>query len=251
MRIVLPSNSSLDYFPDNSLAKYTVKLPQHLDFSDGNWEVGVMEVMFYKSWHNLQDGAKIYITKGDQQKAVNIPSGYYRTMSALCLKMNTCMQQQLPASLRDVVVYAFDDLTQITTVSMRSGTGCMVDYSPVLRSVMGGADGVLSTTFRDGGADFQVKASLTNIFDVMLYSDIATPTQVVGDIETNLLRAIPVQGKHWEMQWTPFTMIQYIPVSPSKVNTITVYLYTDWGEPIPFLSGRTSITLDFRKRSTL
>lgn len=127
-----------------------------------------------------------------------------------------CMQQQLPASLREVLVFAFDD--QITTVGMLPGTGCMVDYSPVLRSVMGGADSILSTTYRDGRANFQSKASLTNTFDVMLYSDITTPTHVVGNIETNLLRAIPVQGNQWEMQWTPFTMIQYIPVSYTRIG---------------------------------
>ena len=53
MRLVLPSNSSYKYFPNNTLTEYTVKLPYSIDLSKGRWEVGLEEIMFYKSWYNV------------------------------------------------------------------------------------------------------------------------------------------------------------------------------------------------------
>ena len=44
--LYLPSNASMrSYFPDNTVASYTVKLPRYLEFSD-QWEVGLSEFHF-------------------------------------------------------------------------------------------------------------------------------------------------------------------------------------------------------------
>lgn len=246
MRIVLPSNSSMQFFPNNSLAKYTVKLPKHLDFSDGKWEVGLMEVMFYKSWHNLRDGAKIHLERedgGEGGYTVNIPAGYYPSMSALCQKLNECMRRQLDARMRSAVSFKFDEQSRLTMVSVNAVPGFKIVYSDVLEDIF---KSPLPNVRGVGTRWFYTKAELPEIRDVMVYSDIVTPC-LVGDTETNLLRVVPVQGEHWRMQWTPFTKIQYIPVSQSTTSTITIYLYTDWGEPVPFTDGRTTVTLDIRK----
>ena len=41
--LTVPSNSSMDYFPDNTLTHFTTRLPQIMDF-DGLWEIGVAEI---------------------------------------------------------------------------------------------------------------------------------------------------------------------------------------------------------------
>ena len=49
----LPSNSSLDKFPNNTLTEYRIGLPQTVSLT-GDWEVGVAEVHYPHSWKNVQ-----------------------------------------------------------------------------------------------------------------------------------------------------------------------------------------------------
>jgi len=41
--MTLPSNSSMDCYPDNTAAKYTTKLTNVIEL-DGDWEVGLTEI---------------------------------------------------------------------------------------------------------------------------------------------------------------------------------------------------------------
>ena len=49
----LPSNSSLDKFPNNTLTEYRVGLPQTINL-EGDWEVALTEVHYPQSWNNVQ-----------------------------------------------------------------------------------------------------------------------------------------------------------------------------------------------------
>ena len=48
----LPSNSSENYFPHNTISRYTTKLPQTIEF-DGQWEVGLAEIMIPLYFDNV------------------------------------------------------------------------------------------------------------------------------------------------------------------------------------------------------
>jgi len=41
--LTLPSKSSMDYYPENTVARFTTKLPSNIDL-DGEWEVGLSEI---------------------------------------------------------------------------------------------------------------------------------------------------------------------------------------------------------------
>src|SRR5687767_3039853 len=43
--VTLPSNSSMEYFPENTLSNFTVLLNRHLEFNE-QWEVGLTELHF-------------------------------------------------------------------------------------------------------------------------------------------------------------------------------------------------------------
>jgi hypothetical protein len=43
--LTLPSNASLDVFPDNKTGSYRVKLPHPIDLN-GNWEVGLYSISY-------------------------------------------------------------------------------------------------------------------------------------------------------------------------------------------------------------
>ena len=50
--LTLPSDSSMDYFPDNTLTEFRVKLPHTIHLS-GDWEVGLAEISYPVNWSNI------------------------------------------------------------------------------------------------------------------------------------------------------------------------------------------------------
>jgi hypothetical protein len=52
--LTLPSNASLDVFPDNKTTEYRVKLPQPVEL-DGNWEVGLYSIFYPNTWYTLRN----------------------------------------------------------------------------------------------------------------------------------------------------------------------------------------------------
>ena len=53
--LTLPSNSSQQFCPENTLTHFATQLshPVHLQ---GQWEVGVAEMQYPNTWHNIHDG---------------------------------------------------------------------------------------------------------------------------------------------------------------------------------------------------
>ena len=69
--VTLPSNSSLDYFPKNTLTDYTTKLPQRLDL-DESWEVALSEVQYTRSWTNVS-GKEALLIEREERKTIHFP----------------------------------------------------------------------------------------------------------------------------------------------------------------------------------
>ena len=53
--VVLPSNSSMKYFPDNKTPNFVTKLSRTLQL-DGEWEVGLAEIDYPHTWYNIREG---------------------------------------------------------------------------------------------------------------------------------------------------------------------------------------------------
>lgn len=252
MRVVLPSNASLNFFPHNSLSHYTVKLPSALDLSQGRWEVGLAEIFFMKSWFNVQSELTIRVNdnKTKEEYVVTIPPGYYSTPHELCKQLNECVRLQLPKRLSSGLDFSFDSNARIlkSKTNVKKLVGVSIQYSEVLRTLLGDKVNMSTCDYTD---DYLVctyrNYQLSDINAIMVYSDVVS-TSIVGDVETNLLRSTAVsKGSHWEMETNTFTPIQYLPVSRTKIDTIEVLIYTDYGEKVPFTAGRTVVTLDFRR----
>ena len=52
--LTLPSNSSMEYYPDNSASHYHVKLPQDINLT-GEYEVGLSEIQFSNTYFNIRE----------------------------------------------------------------------------------------------------------------------------------------------------------------------------------------------------
>ena len=79
--LTLPSNSSMNYFPNNTLTHYTTKLPKIMDLH-GTWEIGLAEIKYPHSWYNVKNKEawlKVHFYKESelQKHLVLLPDGYY------------------------------------------------------------------------------------------------------------------------------------------------------------------------------
>jgi len=84
-----------------------------------------------------------------------------------------------------------------------------------------------------------------------IYSDIVSYL-LVGDTNTPLLRVCnrSAEEKGNELCIT-FTNPQYIPVARRDFQTIEININNELGQPVPFMFGKSVITLDLRRIHTL
>jgi hypothetical protein len=54
--LTLPSNASASFYPKNANGHYVTRLDRPLKVARGDWVVGISEMHFTKSWHNVDIG---------------------------------------------------------------------------------------------------------------------------------------------------------------------------------------------------
>ena len=264
MRVVLPSNACLENYPNNSLTKFTVQLPQPLDLSSGQWEFGLSEIQFYKSWYNVKDSI-LTIRKGNEETVVTMENGYYKSPDFFIHQLNEQIEKCCNEETQKFVKFSYNKVTRSSEIYFTPNKKFLLEFTPNMKHILGFNNADVNTEIEKLSQKYPARGDtpvsklkfstglpmqLDDIFNLMVYCDLAQ-TSIVGNTEAPLLRSVPVTGKHWENQCTTFSRIQYIPVSKKSVRSISVYIYTDWGQPIAFTHGRTTCTLEFRKTHSL
>ena len=245
--MVLPSNSSLDIFPSNSLASYITKLSQPLNL-EGQWEVGLGEIQFEKSWYNVREKENLifyFPASGKPFHVVKIPIGYYPTIEELISIIHQELQKADPNFLH-YTKFTFDKISNRVQVEVKSGA--TISFSDDIATIFGFQtpfDTALKTTTT---APFSVNIQL-GIYSLYVYTDLAE-AQTVGDTRVPLLRIVPSQGQHGEFITRTYERLQYVPVAKSLIDTIRIDIRDDTGELIQFQSGKVVITLHLRLASS-
>jgi hypothetical protein len=96
----------------------------------------------------------------------------------------------------------------------------------------------------NGGLDF-----------LMLYSDVGENVRI-GNRNGRILRCISSSGAGGstglvggdDMVALHFPNIYYVPVARSRLDSVHIGLYTDFGQQVRFLRGKTLVVLHFRRR---
>jgi hypothetical protein len=57
--ITLPSDSSANYYPDNTITRFVTKLPEGIRL-EGEYEVGLTEIIYPHTWYNVDDEDEKY-----------------------------------------------------------------------------------------------------------------------------------------------------------------------------------------------
>ena len=75
--VILPSDSSAEYYPDNTVARFVTKLPGRICL-EGEYEMALVEIIYPHSWYNVdnEDGkywiSAIWVGR-DRLEKINVP----------------------------------------------------------------------------------------------------------------------------------------------------------------------------------
>ena len=238
----LPSNSSLDKFPNNTLTEYRVGLSQTVNLT-GDWELALTEINYPHSWNNVRGNFqnRFYLRNEESSgiwEALIIPSGHYSSVADILSKMNELVDNEKRFS--DDVKFSYDTLSRKVTVHLQNDAelyfgdiGYVLGFSP--------EKDISKSSTAEREVDLE-----HGFHDLYVYCDIIQP-QYVGDTLVPLLRIIPVEGEDGQRISKSFVRPQYLPVSRKQFESIEVNIKRDTGEPVPFEFGRVLLTLHFRQ----
>lgn len=237
----LPSNSSMDRFPDNTLTEYRVQLPQSIRLSD-EWEVAITEIQYPHSWNNIHGKNKwnrFYVEKGLSVNYFDLPAGHYNSPKSLVKGLNRTLKG---SAYEKEVSFTYDKLTRKVTLTLNGGLkvffaeiGTLLGFDINQR--------YKTTTIAQNEVDLDY-----GFHNLYVYCDIVEP-QYVGHAQVPLLRVVPVEGQDGQRISKIFTSPQYLPVSRKEFEAIEVNIKRDTGEIVPFETGRLLVTLHFRRSS--
>ena len=129
--LTLPSNSSINYFPNNTLTHYTTKLLKIMDL-DGAWEIGLAEIQYPHSWYNVKNN-EVWLKESELQKhLVLLPDEYYSSAKRI---IKAIEGEKNRKKLKNKFDMGFSEINH--KINMKVKKDCQVIISPLLQSMLG------------------------------------------------------------------------------------------------------------------
>lgn len=261
--MTLSSNNKTE--SGNTIALFDTQLPRCYELDD-SWYVGVAEFSYTKSWFNVRKDVKFMLVDANDQmypSLDHLKAGYYRNEGELDEAINDIIKK-IDADVAFHPVVYFDVKSRRVKVeagAKHDNTPLYVWFSDDLADMLGlnfhgpnetntlDENGILrSNTINAGMTSIRSYDLSAGIHSLYVYCDIIEPS-FVGDCFSNVIRSVNLNqgddfGKDCENIFNP---IQYHKLSRSRFQCISIGLYDDAGEVIPFKFGRSKVVLHFKR----
>ena len=244
--VTLPSNSSMEYFPDNKTSNFVTKLSRTLQL-DGEWEVGLAEIDYPHIWYNIREGKNsVEIYTSDKFYLVfktveySIQPGYYE-------KVQDVIDALYKAGLANLTdgVLSYDDTSKRVTV--KCGKRAIVKLRGDIPRMFGFLNDTTIRASDEKGFTLALLETGNQYFYV--YMDIIK-SQYHGDVVVPVLRTITVKGEHGSYVSKNFERPHYVPLKRKIFDTISINIRDEAGDLVAFEHGKVIITLHFRRSKT-
>jgi hypothetical protein len=245
--ITLPSDSSSQYYPENTTACFKTKLSDRIDL-DGEYEVGLAQLNYPHSWFNFNNkNEKYYMSYEPDDESEPVlcifASGQFSNAKIMARVLSDSM------SIGDIngAAFIWDPWKRKMVMTITNTRGSF-RMSEALAEFLG-YDGTQSYIVGNHIAErtFDLNRNLRLLY---LYSDIVSYS-LVGDTKAPLIRACFTEGEFGEMIQTTFTHPHYVPLSRTNFETIEININNELGKPMPFEFGKSVVTLHFRRKNKL
>lgn len=241
MFVTLPSNSSMHYFPNNTLTQYRTRLEKSLDLTEGEWEVGLWEIQFPKSLRNVMtdaEGRMRVFHGGEGQEEVTehwLGMGYYSDPDSLVRALNSVLKPH--------VRFKWNRVKARVQVSITQGKRMLL---PAQLAQMLGVPRLIVCASGEEVYGREISDVCRHPHSMYVYCDLVQH-QRVGDSMVPLLRIVPLSGKSGTIVTRAYENVQYLPAKGGHWESIEIDIRDDTGVPIPFESGKVWMTLHLRR----
>lgn len=250
--LTLPSNSSKDYFPKNTVSRYTTHLPRQIRL-DGEWEMALVEAHYPCSFLNVNDESCIWLTYtlkisaipltiSTEQVMLKMKPGYYKNISEL-LKMINGVWNML-----QYLFFEYDKKMDRVKITIMADGISNLHFSHELALQLG------FDPYEKAGTN-----NLTGLWSpnlpmglpthMYVYCDLIEP-QMIGDTTAPLLKIINIDRDnyiHGAHKTVHFTSPHYVPVMKGTFETIDIDLREHTGKKASFIFGTSYVKLHFKR----
>lgn len=252
--IVLPSNSSMKYFPDNTTTSFSTRLPKELELT-GKWMVGISEIHVpctilhvRRKDAKIADDPETYFAHGTYEsvqiliRAINEALAVYHKsnqeeMLYFDEKGGYVSFRKFPLKgkprtfLSNIVkrIIGFEGGTVVTNIPVREGSSALSDLM-----ILGKHPACLARALPD---------------QLFVYSNICEPS-IVGDTHATLLRIVNLEARKANFGTTivkRYSPITYVPVLSNRFQIVDIDIRDQFGNNIPFEFGTLTVTLHFKR----
>jgi len=280
--VVLPSNSSASYFPDNTTTHFITRLPHQLRLQ-GEWGVSLTDIQIPMTFLHFPKDEKTIVRRNstltfealkdnekysldtstsfeekEEELTINrlesrleghyiVPRGLYHSIDDLIKTVNE-------TSLKDHVTFTINRNGYVN--AQRSCTHCINNehtfyLSSTLARILGYDEGEYNmssdeTFWVSSRPASLIRALPTTMF---VYTDICE-SYITGDVRTPLLRTVPLDVESYvygSVKYKSFSTSKYIPLLHTDLQTIEIDIRNEFGQPIPFEYGTLTVTLHFKR----
>lgn len=268
MYISLPSDSSSELFPNNTIAAFKVKLPNTLTLDRSKSVVGLTSIEWPHSFRNITNvDFKLTYNQTESETTyrqrplrVSIRPGYYQTPQELVDELNNKLRQvHIPSEGSDHILngnqhcyFEFDERTETLSflTSEDSPAQFQLHMHWKLYCKLGFALDKSANTWIKTGDKAQYVVDLDAGFStIYVYCNIIESSRIVGSMLSPLLRILPIDRKHGEICHFEPRHVEYFPLRYDQVSEISIELRTDIGELLEFQSGKTVVNLHIKTKA--
>lgn len=267
------SNSSMNIFPENTTASFSVLLPQKVSLK-GNWSVGLAEIHFSYNFFNVSDGNNTIIidcreksenevtkeltsenvTEGAKNEHVkyftdHVENGFYNSVQSLIDSINRKIKTRFNFEL-----FAINDLSNRTVVLHKN----LRESSAKIKSIYLQNRLAMQLGFEPNKnvLDYELSPNVGNIHNgiadqMLIYTDVVEPV-FIGHEKANVLKIVnttSADSKFGDSCYREFHHIHYTRLQKREIETISIDIRDYSGKQMPFLHGVSSVKLHFLKKN--
>ena len=262
--ITLPSNASMNMYPNNTVASFTTLLssPINLEMS---YEVGLVAFTYRQAiGYNLGNVTLSEVSESirTEHDTASIPYVEGETREELIERICSIVRRNLVNSKKYEILKVIVMHAHTNSFGIMLGSNYFLEFSGVLATILG-----VSENVQYGGKSNGISTQNTLLNQTLIsfssalqnmpiyrnesfyiYCDIVED-QFVGDSKVNLLDTYAIQGRSGETLTIRFPNPHYVNVGKSIINTINISIKNSIGNLIQFADlTETIVKLHFRPK---
>ena len=274
--VVLPSNSSMQYYTDNTTTHFITKLPREVKVH-GDWVVGLTEIQIPSTFQHFSndeteraaavefaeaifdeksDFVNIFDLQFTAEDTHYVNPGVYSDVNSLIDEINNLEKNHLRVNVERG---CFAKISRICSIDQCPSNLHILSFPDEIWKILGFEE---KTRKRAGSMDFitiknydtvtgerpvNLAETLPNM--IMIYGNILEP-YVTGDVQSRLLRAVSLdihQYNYGYLKVKAFSPPMYSPLLFNTFQAIEIDIRDQLGQPIPFSHGTLTVTLHFKR----